>query len=117
MNDAYTGHANSVGATQYSSETVDQEMLGSAGDTTVISSLQWTPVRPASVQITIGGDLVTDNGSGVLVSTNAALLSAAAGANVIDYISGTFRLTLSAPASDEIEGTTDIINDVGTGSC
>ncbi|WJZ23489.1 major capsid protein [Listeria phage LIS04] len=86
-----------LGATEptYSSEEIDQEIIGAAGQSKYEGNFSYVPVRPGSIKITVGGVEVVDNGNGVLKGTNIT--------GTIDYQSGAYTLDFgSAQASDDV---------------
>lgn len=82
--------------TNYSSEVVDQEVLGASGDVQYVGNLAYVPLRPGTVSINCGNATVTDDGNGSLL----------VGPNVIgtlNYASGAFDFTLANAATEDPE--------------
>lgn len=84
--------------TTYSSQDVNGEELGeiTTGTTDYSFFLSYTPVEPGSVNISVGGGTVTDNGDGTL--TGSAGLNLTTG--TIDYGTGKISLTFSAVSAN-----------------
>jgi hypothetical protein len=85
-------------ANQYSSEYVENEQLGDAGETDYTGNLAYVPLRPGTVSIDFGGGTATDDGQGNLTGSGVSSGS-------IDYSSGEFSLTLSSNAANPPEAT------------
>jgi L-alanine-DL-glutamate epimerase-like enolase superfamily enzyme len=68
--DAFTGPANNY---NYTSEIVENEVVGSAGEDTYTGNLAWPPVRAGTVEISVGAATLTDNGAGAITGLDMAL--------------------------------------------
>lgn len=78
----------------YSSEEIDQEVLGASGETNYEGNLAYYPIRPGTIKVTVGGVEVTDNGNGALSGSGVT--------GTVDYASGQFTLDFGeTPASDD----------------
>lgn len=81
----------------YGHENIEGEILGTgnASWTRLQGTLSWAPVRPGTVTIHDGTQIVTDDGAGNLIG------DVGTGNNNIDYANGSFDVTFdSAPASE-----------------
>jgi len=58
------------------------------------ASLEWYPVRPGTVQITIGNDVTIDDGNGLFVAAGSI-----AGTSTINYVTGAITIAGVAAAS------------------
>lgn len=76
----------------YSSESISSENIGTGtgAATNFTGNLSYFPVRPGSVQITDGAQIITDDGNGSLIG------DVGAGTNTIDYTNGAFDLDFAA---------------------
>lgn len=86
---------------KFTSVEVDGESVVITKDGTnkiVTGTLNWRPVKPRTVALTLGTLRITDNGEGVLVAASGLDTSDAAN-NVVDYATGNFKITLSAADS------------------
>jgi len=92
MNDARTGPDS---AYHYSDEVIEEETAAtSAGVANIANNLDYTPIRPGSVEITDGTQVVIDDGNGSLVGNIGV------GNNTINYNTGAFDVTfVAAPAA------------------
>jgi len=82
----------------YTSELIDSEQLGigNGADTNFTGALSFTPVRPGTVQIVSGAQVITDDGNGNLVG------DVGVGTNTINYNSGAYDLDFAAaPAAGD----------------
>lgn len=76
---------------EYTSEHIPQEILSAGGEASVTANLQWGPVIPESVKITVDGNELVDDGEGHITGTGLT-------AGTIDYTTGAVSLTFaSAP--------------------
>lgn len=57
------------------------------------TTLEWTPVRPGTVQVTVGSDTAMDDGNGSLVASGGIT------AGSIDYVNGTLVVTNNTSAT------------------
>lgn len=81
-------------ATEYSSEVIDQEVLGEGGQAKYEGNFSYVPVRPGTVEVVVGGVTVTDNGNGALSGQGVT--------GTINYASGAYTLDFgSGQAADE----------------
>lgn len=80
----------------YSSEFVEQEVLGADGDTAYTGNLSYVPVRPGTVSITVDAVEITDDGEGGLSATSG--LTGAS--HTINYETGQFSFTLASSAGE-----------------
>jgi len=90
------------------SEVISEETGALAGNAT---TLEWLPLRPGTVQVTVGADVVTDDGNGVLAATGSI------SGGTVNYVTGVVTVTgVSATASYSItyqynsEGNTSIMD-------
>jgi len=74
----------------YSSEHIDAENEGAVGSTNYTGNFSYTPVRPGTVNISDGVQVVTDDGQGNLIGDIQA------GTNTINYETGAFNVTFAA---------------------
>ena len=79
--------------TQYTTETVEEEPLGTGAGTRahLTNTLAYNPIRPGTVVITDGSQVITDNGNGALtgdVNTGAT--------RTIDYNTGAINVTFAS---------------------
>jgi len=88
----------------YSSEIIDTEVIGTSGETQYVGNLEYTPVRPGTVQITVGSSVITDDGAGNLLAP-AGILAAAPATHKVSYADGAFDFTLAAVADSDISAT------------
>jgi len=80
----------------YSSETIDQEILSDGSDTNIKGNLGYVPVRPGTIVIDVGGYELTDDGDGNITGPNVD-------EGEIDYSSGEYDITFdSAPNTDVV---------------
>ena len=88
--DALTGPSTD---THYTDEVVSEEAIGTGDGATAnyTGNLAHIPVRPGTVRITDGTQVVVDNGNGALVGDVNAL-----GTNTINYATGAYDVTFTA---------------------
>jgi len=81
------------GQQDYTSEKIDSETVGTGTGAVAhfTGNLSNIPIRPGSIQLTDGTQIVTDDGAGALVGDVNAL-----GANTINYETGAFDVTFAA---------------------
>jgi hypothetical protein len=75
----------------YSSEHIDAETIGAAPGVNPTGNLDFRPVRPGTLTITDGTQVITDDGQGNLIGDINP-----AGANTVDYNTGAFDVTFAA---------------------
>jgi len=80
----------------YASEFVGGELIADTGDTVISGNLSYYPVIPSSVKITAGAIILTDNGTEGITGTGVAA------GGTIDYKTGAYSFTLSAPATADV---------------
>lgn len=93
MNSPFTGIE---GNTNFSNDRIVGESagLGDGSTKTFATSLGYTPVRPGTVVITVGGAVVTDDKNGMLVG---------GATGTVDYATGAIEIEFTtAPAAEEI---------------
>lgn len=79
----------------YSSEDIDQEVIGASGQSNYEGNFSYVPVRPGSVKITVGGVEVVDNGNGAITGTGVT--------GTINYQTGAYTLDFgNGTASDDV---------------
>lgn len=80
----------------YSSSTVDNEIVGESSTNTVSTNLQWTPVVPGTVYFSANGGTVVgkDDGNGNITGTGITT-------GTINYTTGAIEITLSSQTTDE----------------
>jgi hypothetical protein len=79
----------------YSSEVVEGEPIATGGETAYTINLEYYPVRPGTVNILVGGQTITDNGSGALSGTGLT-------SGTINYANGALALTFAVAAGDDL---------------
>lgn len=77
----------------YSSEQVDQEILAQAGETEITGNFDYIPMRPGTVEITVGDKKVIDDGNGKFTGDATG---------TIDYATGAYSITLTVAAEDVV---------------
>jgi len=78
----------------YTTETVDNEVLGILGEESYTGNLAWTPARPGTVVIDAGAVTATDNGKGVISGDGVT--------GTIDYATGAYTLTFTADTEADV---------------
>lgn len=79
----------------YSSETVDEEVLASAGQSSYSVNLAYFPVRPGTLKITVGANEYVDDGNGNI--TGPGLTS-----GTVNYQTGAVNLTFDSATGDDL---------------
>jgi len=86
----------------YSSEHIDTETEGASGATHYTGNLSFTPVRPGTLTITDGAQIITDDGQGHLVGdVNGG------GTNTINYQTGAYDVTFAATTTGAVTSSYD----------
>ncbi|AWD93015.1 major capsid protein [Bacillus phage vB_BceM-HSE3] len=89
----------------YSADLVEGEFVAKSGETEYEVNLGYYPVRPGSVELMVGAQLIHDNGQGVL--TGAGL----AAGSTVDYATGAVHLKFAAAAGDDVLATYEYQNE------
>jgi hypothetical protein len=84
----------------YTSEKVENEAIGASGTDNYTGNIDYRPVRPGSLVLTDGTQIVTDNGQGALIGDVDG-----GGTNTIDYTTGAFDVTFAASTTGDVLGT------------
>lgn len=80
----------------YSSEHIDGEVVGASGSTNYTPTLDYRPIRPGSLQLTDGTQIVTDDGQGKLVGDIQS------GTNTINYATGAVNVTFAVTTTGDV---------------
>lgn len=81
-------------AINYSSEHVEEEQLGEAGETEYSGNLAYVPLRPGTIEVDFGNITVTDDGQGNLSGSGVVDGS-------IDYENGEYDIELADSAAND----------------
>lgn len=81
----------------YSSETIDSEIVGTGPGTSFSSSLDYTQIRPGTVQVFGGSVSGVDNGSEVITGTGVS--------GTIDYSTGAISLSFTSSVTGDVTAT------------
>lgn len=88
------------GTENFSSEKVDDEVLGGPGSVGYAVQLNYRPVIPGTVEITDGSQVVRDNRNGLLVGDVGA--PGGGFTNTVDYITGNVSFNFAAAAGGTV---------------
>jgi len=88
------------GTENFSSEKVDDEVVGPAGGTDYVVTLNYRPVIPGTVEISDGTLTVRDNRNGLLVGDTG--VPGGGVTNTVDYITGDVSLRFSGASSSQV---------------
>jgi len=88
------------GTENFSSEKIDDEVIGGAGSTDYAVTLNYKPVIPGTLEVTDGSQVVRDNRNGLLVGDTGA--PGGGITNSIDYITGNMSLRFGAATGDKV---------------
>jgi hypothetical protein len=88
------------GSENFSSEKIDDEVLGGAGSTDYVVALNYKPCIPGTLEITDGTQVVRDNRNGLLTGDVGA--PGGGVTNTIDYITGNVSLRFNAATSAQV---------------
>jgi hypothetical protein len=98
MFDPVTGAANKY---NYSSETIEEEMLGTDGATSYTGNLAYTPVVAGSVEISCGNTTLVETDAG----DGTATLAATGVTGTLNYSTGAFSITFNSETSADVVAT------------
>lgn len=94
---------------QYTSEDVSNEVVAALNNATAVSeTLQWSPVQPGTVSLTVGDVVLADDGQGHLVAADTSKIT---GEATINYATGEVSFTLATAATDDLLATYKYVND------
>ena len=101
-------------AYHYTDEVIEGETLGvgTGAVAQFAGNLSYTPVRPATVEITDGTQTATDNGNGALIGDVNAL-----GNNTVNYSTGAYDVTFAAVSANGATVTVNYEYDCAPGQC
>lgn len=85
-------------ASMYSSEYVENEVIGVAGETTYDGNLAYVPLRPGTIEVDFGNATATDDGQGNLAGIGIV-------SGTIDYETGAFTIEVSTASANQPEAT------------
>jgi len=88
------------GTENFSSEKVDDEVVGGPGSVGYAVTLNYRPVIPGTVEISDGSQVVRDNRNGLLVGDTGA--TSAGFTNTVDYITGNVAFNFAAAAGGRV---------------